>query len=86
MDNVFIVKQVANIVVGASVGTVVSNVVRATMPPMASNLHRVGCLIGSTVLGGVVGVYTTRYVDNVIDSFVELKDQLVSAPKKHFKK
>ena len=67
-----IVTAVAEIVVSGGVGTVVGNVVKTTTPKNLSKLQKLGVMIGSAVITGVLGDLCVDYIENQISETVEI--------------
>jgi hypothetical protein len=76
--NIPMVKQITGIVAGVGVGTVVSNVVRATTPPNAGMFTKVSAMIGSFTISGILSVPITKYTDLQVDKTIAFIAKLKS--------
>lgn len=72
------VKTVLGITAQISVGIVVGNIIRATVPIPQSTFNRVGCALGGffvgTVLAQPLKKSTDELVDSMADAFNEQKE------------
>lgn len=67
-----IVTAVAEIVVGSGVGTVVGNVIKTTTPKNLSKFQKLGVMVGSAAITGVLGDLCVDYIENKIGETVEM--------------
>lgn len=70
------------LVASAGAGTVITNVVKATMPANISTVNKVLTLVGGFVISGMVGAVASNYVTNELDMlFPTVKSEKVEQPK-----
>lgn len=75
--NAQLVKNVANFVIGACVGTVISNAIKATTPVGSTLFAKSMVFVGSIVLGGYVSeLATTHFIEKIEDGIKTLRDSL----------
>ena len=72
-----IVKGVAEIVVSASVGVVVGNIVKATTPDDLNKFGRITVAVGSGALGAVLGELSAKYTSAQIDGYAERLNDII---------
>lgn len=68
----FIAEEIASL----SVGTVVGNVIKATTPKNLSKLNKIGTVIGSAMISGVLGDLAVDFVEKTIKEMSEVKDMI----------
>lgn len=67
-------KSISKIVIGVGVGTVIDNVIAATLPGKAGKLAKVIAWIGSVGLGLIAAEQLDTAIDNYADDLVDMLD------------
>ena len=65
------IKTAAEITAQISIGIVIGNVIKATMPIAPSVINRVGCTLGGFFLSTLVAQPIKKSTDDLIDSFAD---------------
>lgn len=83
MDKIKIIKGIANIITGASVGKTVDIALKYILPYKDSlkTSERVAITIGSGIIGAYLSSKCSDYVEGEIDSVVETIDEIKSTVK-----
>ena len=63
--------ELTGIVVGASAGLVAKSVIKAAKPENLSAIKKLGYIIGTSAIAGMVGAQTSEYVTGQIESGLE---------------
>lgn len=79
MDILGTTKLVSGLVVSGSVGMIVGNVVKSTMPVAPKLLQRVGYQVGAFVIGGMTADFAVRYMEKEIDDSVDVAKRMTDA-------
>lgn len=69
------VKTVLGITAQISVGIVIGNVVKATVPIPQSMINRVGCAMGGFFIGTVLAQPLKKSTDELVDAFADAFQQ-----------
>lgn len=77
---IMLVKGISQLIVSIGVGTIVTNVVKATTPKNIGRLHKICVGLGSFVLSGIViekaATYTDKSIDETIKDVIEIREMM----------